>query len=89
MKCRRDAGGPRKLLLRAPRLDGGVELGHRVGLDHLSFHCASRSELDTWSARLDELGYAHGRIEDAPYGSGLSFRDPDGNALEFFAAPGT
>lgn len=62
---------------------------YRVGLDHLSFHCASRAELDKWSARLDELGYDHGKIEDAPYGSGLSFRDPDGNALEFFAAPGT
>jgi glyoxylase I family protein len=24
---------------------------------------------------------------DAPYGSGLSFRDPDGIALEFFAPP--
>jgi len=26
-------------------------------------------------------------IVDAPYGSGVSFRDPDGNALEFFAPP--
>jgi glyoxylase I family protein len=25
---------------------------------------------------------------DAPYGSGLSFRDPDGIALELFAPPG-
>ena len=37
--------------------------------------------------RLDELGIAHGEIVDAPYGSGLSFRDPDGIALEFFAPP--
>lgn len=27
----------------------------------------------------------HGGIVDAPYGSDLSFRDPDGIALEFFA----
>lgn len=60
---------------------------YRLGLDHLSFHCASRAELESWQARLDELGYKHGGIVDAPYGSGLSFRDPDGNALEFFAAP--
>jgi hypothetical protein len=30
----------------------------------------------------------HGGIVDAPYGSGLSFRDPDNIALEFFAPPG-
>ena len=38
--------------------------------------------------RLDELGIAHGGIKDATYGSGVSFRDPDGIALEFFAPPG-
>jgi glyoxylase I family protein len=26
-------------------------------------------------------------IVDAAYGSGLSFKDPDGTALEFFAPP--
>ena len=34
-----------------------------------------------------ELGVQHGGIVDAPYGSGLSFRDPDGIALELFAPP--
>jgi hypothetical protein len=29
----------------------------------------------------------HGGIIDAHYGSGLSFRDPDHIALEFFAPP--
>ena len=58
------------------------------GLDHVAFGCASRTELETWQARLDELGIAHGGIVDAHYGSGLSFRDPDGIALEFFAPPG-
>lgn len=57
----------------------------RVGLDHVGFGCASRAELQTWVDRLDGLGIAHGGIVDAPYGSGLSFRDPDGIALEFFA----
>jgi catechol-2,3-dioxygenase len=60
---------------------------HKVGLDHVGFGCASRAELAEWQARLDELGIAHGGIVDAPYGSGLSFRDPDGIALEFFAGP--
>jgi glyoxylase I family protein len=59
----------------------------RTGLDHVSFACTDRAELQTWAGRLDELGVAHGEIIDAHYGSGLSFRDPDGVALEFFAPP--
>ncbi|OBI66883.1 VOC family protein [Mycobacterium sp. E796] len=60
----------------------------RVGLDHVGFGCASRADLEKWVTRLDELGVEHGGIVDAPYGSGLSFRDPDGIALELFAPPG-
>jgi glyoxylase I family protein len=59
----------------------------RVGLDHVSFGVERREELEKWVSRLDELGIAHGEIKDAAYGSGLSFRDPDGIALEFFAPP--
>ncbi len=61
---------------------------HRLGLDHVAFGCASRTELESWQAHLDELGIAHGGIVDASYGSGLSFRDPDNLPLEFFAPPG-
>jgi glyoxylase I family protein len=60
---------------------------HRNGLDHVAFACADRGELEAWQARLDELSIAHGDIVDAHYGSGLSFRDPDNIALEFFAPP--
>jgi catechol 2,3-dioxygenase-like lactoylglutathione lyase family enzyme len=60
---------------------------HRTGLDHVAFACTDRAGLQRWAARLDELGISHGDIVDAPYGSGLSFRDPDGIALEFFAPP--
>jgi catechol-2,3-dioxygenase len=59
----------------------------QAGLDHVGFGCASRTELEEWVKRLDGLGITHGGIVDAPYGSGLSFRDPDGIALEFFAPP--
>ena len=45
----------------------------RTGLDHIAFACTGRNELQQW---------------DAAYGSGVSFRDPDGIALEFFAPPG-
>jgi glyoxylase I family protein len=60
----------------------------RVGLDHLAFGCRGRVDLEAWESRLDELGVANGGIVDADYGSGLSCRDPDNIALEFYA-PGT
>jgi glyoxylase I family protein len=60
---------------------------YRVGLDHIAFGVANRAELEKWARRLDEIGVVHGGIVDAAYGSGLSFRDPDGIALEFFAPP--
>lgn len=59
----------------------------RTGLDHVAFAVDSRQELETWQQRLEELGIEHGGIVDAPYGSGLSFRDPDNLPLEFFAPP--
>ena len=59
----------------------------QTGLDHVGFGCASRADLQSWVDRLESLGIEHGGIVDAPYGCGLSFRDPDGIALEFFAPP--
>jgi catechol 2,3-dioxygenase-like lactoylglutathione lyase family enzyme len=61
----------------------------RTGLDHISFALAGSTELERWRDRLDELGIVHGGIKQAHYGSGVSFRDPDNIALEFFIAPGT
>ena len=58
------------------------------GLDHVAFTCTGRGELQQWADRLTELGISHDGIKDAGYGSGVSFRDPDGIALEFFAPPG-
>lgn len=60
----------------------------RPGLDHVAFGCSNRAELEQWAAQLDSLGIRHGGVIDASYGSGLSFRDPDNIALEFFAPPG-
>ena len=60
---------------------------HRTGLDHVAFSCQDGAELLAWADRLDELGIGHGAVKEAAYGSGLSFRDPDGIALEFFAPP--
>jgi glyoxylase I family protein len=60
----------------------------RTGLDHVSFGLSGTAELERWGSRLTELGIAHGGIKKAHYGSGISFRDPDNIALEFFIAPG-
>jgi glyoxylase I family protein len=70
-----------------PRTAGDRFDEHRTGLDHVAFACRNRDDLQARAARLDELGIAHGGIVDAHYGSGVSFRDPDGIALEFFAPP--
>ncbi|WP_369133912.1 VOC family protein [Modestobacter sp. I12A-02662] len=59
----------------------------RRGLDHVSFGCADRGELEAWQRRLDRMGIEHGGIVDAHYGSGLSFKDPDGLPLELFCPP--
>jgi|SRR5947209_6506823 len=59
----------------------------RPGLDHVSFGVAHRDLLEKWAERLDELGIPHGDIMEAGYGIGLSFKDPDGLPLEFFAPP--
>jgi glyoxylase I family protein len=73
---------------------GGSETGDRAdelrtGLDHISFGLPDSAALEQWRARLDELGIPHGGVKKAHYGSGISFRDPDNIALEFFIAPGT
>ncbi len=72
--------------------EGIEDLPHsarRPGLDHVSFGCADRAELVRWQQRLDELGVENGGVIDASYGSGLSFRDPDGLPLELFCPPGS
>jgi glyoxylase I family protein len=68
----------------------GTDLDHRFdelrpGLDHIGFACADRDELERLQARLDELGIPNGHIADDELGHGLSFRDLDNIALEFWA----
>ncbi|MBN9099815.1 MAG: VOC family protein [Pseudonocardia sp.] len=85
-------------------LDGGMLFGlhthmgaetkdradeHRTGLDHIGFALSGTVELQLWEGRLNALGIPHGGIKKAHYGSGISFRDADNIALEFFIAPGT
>jgi catechol 2,3-dioxygenase-like lactoylglutathione lyase family enzyme len=56
----------------------------RAGLDHLSFAVADRDELRAWQQRLAELGADYTPIEEWSHGAGLTVRDPDGIALEFY-----
>ena len=82
-------GGTLVGLHQFPDLQSAEPFNERtIGLDHLAFACANRGELEAWEKRLNEIGVKHGGIIDASYGSGLSFRDPDNIALEFFAPPG-
>jgi glyoxylase I family protein len=59
----------------------------RCGLDHLGMHVADRPELEKWRAKLDEKNVDHSGIVESAYGHHLSFKDPDGIALELFAPP--
>lgn len=56
----------------------------RVGLDHIGLACTSEDEVRAWATRLDDLGVAHGPVEEAPYAWAVTARDPDGIAVEFF-----
>lgn len=58
----------------------------RTGLDHLSFHVASREELDAWSAWLDDGDVEHSEVKQVgDLGWMIELRDPDGIQLELFA----
>ncbi|MEY8015184.1 VOC family protein [Mycobacterium servetii] len=57
----------------------------RTGLDHIAFRLASKSEIDSAAAHLDELGVAHEPVKDIGPSYILQFRDPDNIALELTA----
>ena len=71
-----------------PEGSGEAFSPERTGLDHASFAVASREELDEWASHLAEKGEAYSEIVEAPYGHVLSFKDPDGIALEAFVMGG-
>ena len=69
-------------------VEGNAPSPRRLGMDHIAFGVADRGELVAWARRMDQLGIPRGEIVDAHYGSGLSFKDPDGLPLEIFCPPG-
>ena len=54
------------------------------GLDHVSFAVTTADDVSALQKRLAEVGIA-GDLVEAPYGTVLNIKDPDGNAIEFFA----
>ena len=65
---------------------GDSFLFSRVGLDHMGVHVESREELEKWVAHLAENGVESSGIVESPFGLHLHANDPDGIAIEFFAA---
>ncbi len=72
-----------------PTTDGGQFDERRVGLDHVAFAVSDPEDLLPWQERLSSLAVEHSPLTDAPPRGGkvLSFRDPDGIALEMFYRP--
>jgi catechol 2,3-dioxygenase-like lactoylglutathione lyase family enzyme len=56
-----------------------------AGVEHVSFRCADKTQLEHWRASLYEVGAAPGTVTEAPYGTGFIVIDPDGTRLELFA----
>jgi catechol 2,3-dioxygenase-like lactoylglutathione lyase family enzyme len=58
----------------------------RIGLDHLSFTCSTRAELDAIAAKLQAAGVDTKGVEQfAPTGNYyIAFRDPDNMQLEYW-----
>ncbi|XTR52228.1 VOC family protein [Pseudarthrobacter sp. So.54] len=80
-----DLGGGASLGLTEHRAGSGGCFNERnPGLDHAGFSVTSEAELAEWAAHLDTIGVVHSGPIDAPYGTALNFKDPDGIALEFF-----
>jgi glyoxylase I family protein len=72
-------------LRRHEGMQPGDRFSHeRCGLDHFALHVDDRSELEKWQAKFDEKNIDHSGIVESPFGQHLSFKDPDGIALELF-----
>jgi glyoxylase I family protein len=84
------AGGQVGIGLRQhPDGDAAAFSPRRTGLDHISFAVATRAELEEWERQLAAKDVTFSAIVEAPYGAVISFKDPDGIALEAFAPPGS
>ena len=58
-------------------------------LDHLAFAVPDGPTLEAWAAELTAQGIAHPGVVDELGKPSLVLEDPDGNAIELVAPPGT
>ena len=80
--------GPSLLGLRQYDDSSGADFDPlRVGLDHLAFDGGTADNLRKWEQRFEEFGLSYTPTQETPYGHVLNFKDPDGIALEIYAAP--
>jgi len=56
----------------------------RTGFDHMGLAVDSRDDLLEWQAHFESLGVVHTPVADRPYGSVLTFKDPDRLQFEMF-----
>lgn len=87
--CRHPANGTMLVLQQHLPTAGEPFDERRIGLDHVALSTSSAAALHDWQTRLQALGVRHSPVTDAPPRGGkvLSFRDPDGIALELFHRP--
>jgi catechol 2,3-dioxygenase-like lactoylglutathione lyase family enzyme len=61
-----------------------------VGFDVCAFLVSSTQQLEAVATRCEELGIAHGDIQDrGEFGTAMDVPDPDGTVLRFVAGPHT
>ena len=60
----------------------------RTGFDHMGFKVDDVAALDEWQAHFEALGVTHTPVVHMPYGSVLTFKDPDGIQFEMFYRDG-
>ena len=60
----------------------------RTGFDHMGLKVDDRRELEAWQEHFERLGVDHTPIVDRPYGSVLTFKDPDEIQFEMFHREG-
>ncbi|MGE5596436.1 MAG: VOC family protein [Hyphomicrobiales bacterium] len=72
-------------LTRHDAVDPGQFNPRLTGLDHFSIGVPDRAAVDAWARHLDEAGIEHEPpVEQPPFGTGMTFKDPDGIALEVY-----
>lgn len=57
-----------------------------AGYDPFAILVQGRDDIETWAARLDDLGIGRSPVTEATIGWLMSFKDPDGLELRFYTA---